>query len=419
MYGEINQPISHPTPAPPDRPGPLAGVKVVELAHEFGAFAGRLLADAGAEVTVVEPRGGAAQRGHGPFVDDVAGPERSLAWWAENAGKHSVIADLTTPDGRAKVAELVANADVFLECEAPGVLAAMSLDYDDLSASHSDLIHVAITPFGRQSEGGTANVTDLTLLARSGPMWSCGYDDHDLPPVRGRGNQGIRMGAHFAVLSVLTALLARPRHGGQFIDVSMNAAANVTTEFASYGWMAAQATVQRQTGRHATPTPSEPTQVRCADGRYLNTGVPPRRGHEFRALLELIQELGLGEEFAMTPLLEMGVDYDIITLGMIEEDPLAGEIFHAGRQAMAFIAANISAHEAFLSFQQRGIACGVVWSPEETMGDPHFVERGFKTEVYHEDLDRTVVYPGPAIRFTRSPMRIRDRAPFLGEHDRD
>ena len=208
------------TPPAPDRPGPLAGVRVVEVAHEFSAFAGRLLADAGAEVILVEPPGGAEQRNHGPFADNEPGPERSLSFWAENTSKHSVVADLDHADGANFFRQLVASADVLLEAEPPGRLDALGLDYDDLVIDHPDIIHVSITPFGRT--GGTDPVTDLTILARGGPMWSCGYDDHELAPVRGRGNQGIRIAAHFAVMSTMTALLARRRHGGQFIDVSMN-----------------------------------------------------------------------------------------------------------------------------------------------------------------------------------------------------
>ncbi len=74
--------------------GPLAGVRVVELSHEHVAFAGKLLADLGAEVTVVEPPGGSAQRAFGPFLDDEPGPERSLWWWHYNTSKRSVVADL-------------------------------------------------------------------------------------------------------------------------------------------------------------------------------------------------------------------------------------------------------------------------------------------------------------------------------------
>lgn len=412
-------PVTRPTPSPVvGAPGPMAGLRVVELAHPFGAFAGKLLADAGADVVVVEPPDGAEQRRHGPFAEGVAGPERSLAWWAENTSKRSVTCDwANSADERRRLGTLIDRADVLIECAEPGSLDALGLGYDRLSDRNPTLIHVAITPFGQAGIGGGTDVTDLTLLARGGPMWSCGYDDHDLPPVRGRGNQGIRIAAHHAVMGVLTALLARARCGGQFVDVSMHAAANVTTEFASYGWLSGQSTVQRQTGRHATPEPTESTQVQCADGRFLNTGVPPRSGREFRSLMDWIDELGLRESFELSTVLELGFDYELITLAMLQEDPLAGEVFGAGREAMAAIAASVSAHEAFLGFQQRGIACGVVWSPDEVMSDPHFVERGFPTPVYQDVLGREVLYPGPPIRFTRSPMAIHHPAPRVGQHN--
>ena len=95
---------------------------------------------------------------------------------------------------------------------------------------------------------------------------------------------------------------------------------------------------------------------------------------------------------------------------------MVGEVFQAGREAMHFIASKLPAHEAFVGFQQRGLAAGVVWSPDEVMSDPHFVERGFPTEVHHRQIGRSVLYPGPPIRFTASPMRIQGPAPELGEH---
>ena len=425
----------HPTPPVQPGPGPLHGVRVVEIAHPFTAFAGRLLADAGADVILIEPPDGAEQRYHGPFADDDPTIETSLSWWAENTSKRSVLADLETGPGRQFFRQMVESADVLIEGEAPGALSNLGIDYPDLTGrpidanSHdadqqrpgpppvnAELIHVSITPFGRASIGGGTDVTDLTLLARGGPMWSCGYDDHALPPVRGRGNQGVRMAAHFAVMSTLTALLAKRRHGGQFIDLSMIAAANVTTEFASYTWLAARETVQRQTGRHASPRQTEPTQFQCADGRYLNTGVPPRTPAEFAALREWLDELGLADEFPLTALLDLGSEYQKLTLEMIMEDAMAGEVFGAGRNAMAFIASKLPAYDAFIGFQTRGIAAGVIWSPDEVMEDPHFVERGFPTEVYQPQIGRPVLYPGAPIRFTASPMAIRSPAPTLGQH---
>ena len=270
--------------------GPLDGVTVVELSHEHVAFAGKLLADLGATVTVVEPPGGSLQRTYGPFLDDQPGPERSLWWWHYNTSKRGVVLDPGV-DGPALRA-LVAGADVLLVGEdTPG------LDWASLSADNTRLVMASITPFGMASERAGEPVTDLTLLAEAGPVWSCGYDDHALPPVRGGGNQAAHTACNWAVMSVLVALLSREETGqGQLIDVSMLAASNVTTEMATYGWMMAGAEVQRQTGRHAAPILTPTVQVRCADGRYATTGVPPRDPATFRALLDLLDRLGLRDD---------------------------------------------------------------------------------------------------------------------------
>ena len=82
--------------------GPLDGIKVVELTHEHVAWAGKLVADLGADVVVVEPPGGSAQRQLGPFLDDVPGPERSLWWWHYNTSKRSVVADLAVDRDRVR-----------------------------------------------------------------------------------------------------------------------------------------------------------------------------------------------------------------------------------------------------------------------------------------------------------------------------
>ena len=174
--------------------------------------------------------------------------------------------------------------------------------------------------------------------------------------------------------------------------------------------------MQRQTGRHATARPSEPTQVECGDGRWLNTGTAARSPAEFSALLGLLKQYELVDDFPMAALLEMGGEYEHITLAMLQEEPLVAEIFGAGRDAIAFLAANLPAHEAFTALQDVGIAAGVIYSPDEMMSDPHFVARGFPTEVHHEQIDRTVLYPGAPMRFTASPMGIRHRAPLLDEH---
>jgi len=108
--------------------GPLQGVRVVELSHEHAAWAAKLVADLGADVTVVEPPGGSAQRGFGPFVDGQPGPEHSLWWWHYNTSKHSVVADLSTPEDQARVRALLADADVCIVGDAEDALATAGLD---------------------------------------------------------------------------------------------------------------------------------------------------------------------------------------------------------------------------------------------------------------------------------------------------
>jgi benzylsuccinate CoA-transferase BbsE subunit len=74
-------------------------------------------------------------------------------------------------------------------------------------------------------------------------------------------------------------------------------------------------------------------------------------------------------------------------------------------------------HDFFVGAQERGLAVGVIYAPEEVMQDPHFVARGFPTPVEHDDLGRTYLYPGPPFAAERSPWRISRRAPHVGEHD--
>jgi benzylsuccinate CoA-transferase BbsE subunit len=389
---------------------------VVELSSEAGAWAGKLLADLGAECVVVEPPGGSIQRGYGPWLDDEPGPERSLWWWHYNTNKRSVVLDLDDDADRARFVDLARRADVLLDGEPPGRLAGLGIDHADLASANPGLIHASITPYGRTGPSSQLPATDLTVLAGGGPVWSCGYDDHTLPPVRGGGNQGYHIASHWAAQAVLVALFQRDVTGeGQFVDVSMHAAANVTTEWASYGWLAAGKEVQRQTGRHASSTPSAPTQLPAADGRYVNAGVLPRTPSEFDLMLRWVDELGLRDEFPLTFLLEMGARLDSINLGAIETDPMLAEIMGAARDLTTFLCERLGAYDVFIGWQSRGLTSGIIYSPDEALADPHIVARGFPVDVEHPELGRSFTYPGAPYRFTLTPWEICRRAPLLGE----
>jgi crotonobetainyl-CoA:carnitine CoA-transferase CaiB-like acyl-CoA transferase len=404
----------------PGRPdgssGALAGVRVVELASEHGALAGKILADLGAEVIVVEPPGGHASRRFGPFLDDAPGPERSLWWWYYNTGKLSVALDLQEASGSDLLRSLVAASDLVLEGEPPGRLAELGLDSQSFEPEHPELVWVSITPFGRSRPRSGEPMTDLTLQAGAGPVWSCGYDDHRLPPVRPGGNQGYHTACLWAVEAALVAFYARQTLGfGQHVDVSMHAACNVTTEAATYEWLVAGATVERQTFRHAAVRVTPPREMTSADGQTV-IGALPRRAGEFQAVSEWMTELGLRDQFDEFFFVEMGVERGGVQLPEITADPEAAAIYQAGADGLRMVAEHLPGKEFFVQAQQRGIPAAMLFAPEDVVEDPHFAARGFFVDIEHEDLGRAFLYPGPVFQAPASPWRVRGRAPHVDEH---
>ena len=382
----------------------LQGIRVIELANERISFAGKLMADMGADVILVEPPGGDKSRHYPPFVNDQPDPESSLYFWHYHTNKRGVVLDLDNPEDTEQLRQLIATADILLEAEPITRLATLGLDYADMSPRNAKLIHIAVTPYGRDEPLSDLPQTDLTLCAAGGPPWSCGYDDHTLPPVRGWGNQGYHTACHFAYMSALTALLYRNVSGnGQFIDVSITAALNVTTEAASYTHLLNGGEVQRQTGRHAAIVETGATQMPCADGKYVNTGVPPRFPDEFAKLLNWLRELGLEEAFPEAVFLQMGADWEgHFPLSKIGEDDTITTIFRTGREALELIASRVSAYEFFVGCQRAGLAVGIIYSPEEVFEDEHFKARGFQVPLAHDDT--TYRYPGAhLINYPRRP----------------
>jgi benzylsuccinate CoA-transferase BbsE subunit len=396
-------------------PGALQGVRVVELASEHGALAGKILADLGAEVVVVEPPGGHRSRRFEPFLNDNPHAEGSLWWWYYNTGKLGVTLDVARVDDVCRFRALVATSDVILEGESPGTLARLAIDYAQFEEDHPNLVWVSITPFGRTSRAQEP-ATDLTILAGAGPVWSCGYDDQTRPPVRPGGNQGYHAASLWAVMGALVALHARPIVGGQRVDVSMHAASNVTTEAATYEWLVAQATVQRQTLRHAAVR-ATPTRIAQSSDGYHVIGATPRLAEEFGAIVDWIKELGVVDQVDDFVLLEMGVDRGGVLVPEVESDPVAAAIFQAGIDGLRQIAGFLPARIFFVEAQRRGLPVGVVFAPEDIVQDEHFAARGFPIQIRHEEIGRSFTYPGAPFRASGSPWRVAGRAPLLGEHN--
>lgn len=139
----------------------LDGIRVVDLAGEPAATAGRVLADLGADVALVEPPTGVALR---------AQPHLFAAW---GAGKRSVVVD--GPDD-ARLDALLAEADIVIDT--PGFPGSWSLD--PTRAPHATW--VSVTPFGLDGPRAGWRASDLGVMASSGNMWATG--DPDRAPVR-------------------------------------------------------------------------------------------------------------------------------------------------------------------------------------------------------------------------------------------
>lgn len=357
---------------------------------------------------MIEPPTGSPHRSRPPFAHDNIGPDTSLRWWSGNVGKRSVTLDLATAQGEKALRRLLAGADLVISDGGPVG-----------DTRHPSLIWVAVTPFGLDSVRADQPVTDLTMLAGGGPVWNCGYDDHSLPPIRGAGEQSANIAGLYCAIGALVALAHRDQTGeGQLVDVSVNAACNVSCEQTTYHWLVNNETCVRQTGRHAYFTPSQPTQVRCSDGAYATTGVLPRKPPEFANLLTWLADLGLTDELPEAVFLEMAACRDApVDIAMIGADDETTAILTAARDAITLIASRMPANEYFLESQRRGFPAGAVLSPDEAFEDEHIAARGFHVPVRHPELGEAFDYPGTPYLFSANTTGRPARPPLLGEHN--
>ena len=130
-----------------------------------------------------------------------------------------------------------------------------------------------------------------------------------------------------------------------------------------------------------------------------------------------IEELGLVENCSAYEILKLGDQFERIGILELDEDPLAAEVFQSGREAIEFLGQRLPAHELFIGLPRKGMACGVVYTPEEMIHDPHFVEHPvFHFGIYYEHLDASYEHPGAPYRFMALPWAAWSRCRYLGEH---
>lgn len=198
---------------------PLSGLKVIDLTHVLaGPYCTYQLSMLGAEVIKVESPKGDMTR---PWGGDEKQISMGLGtgFVAQNAGKRSVVIDITTDQGATLVSELSKKADIFVENYRPGTMQDHGLDYESLAAVNPELIYLSISAFGQNGPLGHRPGFDDVIQATSGFM---SINERGDGPIRTGGPVlDFASGMH-ATSAVLAAILLRQKTGkGQRIDIAM------------------------------------------------------------------------------------------------------------------------------------------------------------------------------------------------------
>ena len=196
--------------------GKLSGITVVDLTQFLpGPMMTVMMADQGARVIKVEPKGGDPARAMEPSE---AGHS---VWFANlNRGKHSVVLDLKSEGGKAQLADLCRQADVFVEGFRPGVMRRLGFDYETVKALKPDIVYCSISAFGQEGALAHHPAHDMAVQALAGFL-SVNDGADGMPVVPGTASADMAAGLT-ALAAVLMALIGRDRMGGgAYIDTAM------------------------------------------------------------------------------------------------------------------------------------------------------------------------------------------------------
>ncbi|MBI2527897.1 MAG: CoA transferase [Candidatus Rokubacteria bacterium] len=374
---------------------PYTGLRVVEVGDRLGAaYGARLLADLGADVVKIEPPSGSSVRRYGPFPDGTHDPESSGLFILLNAGKRSVVLDLSAAEPRESLRALIGTADVLVTGLRRAALDEIGLTDASLSAGHPTLIMAAVTAFGLTGPYRDFEGSELVTAAFSGVVRRIGHPDREpltLPLAQAAYQAGLA-----AASGITCALLSRRRSGqGQVVDVSeAEVFATVHAGFSVTRYQLA-GHLERRAGHRFANQPYPQTVLPCKDG-YVELNCP--EGREWARFVEMIGS----PEWTRNP------RYANRTKNNVEyADELDALLLPwLGRHTRA---------EIFAMSRERHIACGPVRLVDEVLADEQLAEREFFCTV---DVPggKQITIPGFPARFSRTPAQVGGPAPRLGEH---
>ena len=379
----------------PDAAGALSHLRVLDLTSARAAYAGKLLADLGADVIKLEPPGGDPAREEPPRLADGT----SAAFVYENAGKRSVVLDLDSAPDAARFRSLVADADLVVESFAPGQLARRSLAPEALLDAHPRLVWTSISGFGQSGPRAGCRSNDLVASAEGGAMTTIG--DPEDPPVRLAAHQADVITATLATASSLVALHHRDRSGrGQHVDVSALEVVAAITHIAGVGKWLEDGVVPKRVGTGLVASVPSGAYA-CKDGLvYLMVNRPAHWValaswiHEVTGNEEVLLDEFRGPSSARLPYREL-------------LDVFIGDL-----------TATLTVDEAYHEGQRRHIAFTPVNDARRLFEDEQLRARDFFREVARPDGGSLSV-PGAPYRPARTPWRIAGPAPALDAHADD
>jgi crotonobetainyl-CoA:carnitine CoA-transferase CaiB-like acyl-CoA transferase len=377
---------------PPPHTGPLAGMRVLELAQIMaGPTCGMMLADMGADVIKVEklPGGDDARGYREPRVNGVSAPFMIL-----NRNKRGIALNLKLEQGRDILLRMVKEADVLTENYRRGTLEKLGLGYDTLSKVNPGLIYCAVSGYGRDGPFGDKPGFDLIAQGFSGLMSITG-EPGGAPAKTGNSIADINAGI-LAVTGITAAYVHKLKTGeGQVVDTSLIEAALQQTYW--------QAAIYFATGESPGPTGSAhllaaPYQAFRASDGWVNIGGANQGNWERIAV-------ALGHpEWRDDP------RYASNTARIENRGQLVA--------AMNDIVATRSKAEWIAVFDAAGVPAGPVHTIGEALTHPQTLARGMVVDLEHPQAGPTKALGSP-IHFSKTPTRIDRPAPMLGEHSRE
>lgn len=377
----------------PLAPGPLAGVKVVELAHIMaGPVCGLMLADLGADVLKVErlPSGDDSRR----MVPPTLGGE-SAAFMMMNRNKRGLALDLRRPEGVAAVRRLAASADVLIENFRRGAMERMGLGYGALRAENPRLVYCSISGYGRTGPLADRGGFDLVAQGMSGLMSITG-EGPGRPPVK-VGAPVTDIGAGIlAALGVVAAYAHRLRTGeGQQVDTSLFEAGIVQTYWQAAICLATGVAPGAMGSAHPLNAPYQAFET--SDG-WVNVGAANQR-----TWLALVQAIG-------APPLAADPRFADNAARMAHLDALGA--------ALAPLFRRRTTAEWLTALDAAGVPAGPVLSIAEMLEHPQTLARDMVPAVEHTALG-PVRSLGLPVKLSATPGAVRRGAPLLGEHTRE